>query len=342
MTPLRALARRAPACLGRLSRGGDRRFGRTRKPTPTPMTASTRIATATSRLPAATATNHAGGPPRPPAVAGLPSRPARMAHPGGQRHRPASEQVEVEVGHGLAAVRTRVRHQPEPAVEAILAARARPRSRTAGRAAAPCARSGRRPSRRVRRASPGRASGAWGLMSRIAITRSSSWTWSTGSRPWRSGRTGSQRACAPPFGIDVGQHWVIGSGRSARGAGSTSRISPVTRSGGRRRPAVRRTVRIAFSRSTGSPRSRRHRHGRVVLRVTDPAAVGQPGLDEHAGRRSRGAGRTGPCLRTERQELRGPRLLRALGDLAGHPRRRRPGPARVAEDVEPGEIERRG
>ena len=114
----------------------------------------------------------------------------------------------------------------------------------------------------------------------------------------------------------------------------------MTRSGASGSTAVRRTVTIAFSRSPGSPA-----RGATATRTWSSAwptqrPSGRRCSSEDPGRRADARARE-PCLRlgAQREQVGGARLLRPLVDLAGHPRRGRPGPRRVAEHVEPGGLE---
>ena len=91
--------------------------------------------------------------------------------------RPAAHQVDVEVVDGLAAPAPDVRDEPVAGVgDALRSGEVAPRPRTAGRAAARPPRSARRPTRCARRGMSRMWVGARGAMSRMATTRSSSWS----------------------------------------------------------------------------------------------------------------------------------------------------------------------
>ena len=105
--------------------------------------------------------------------------PPRVDRPssGRPRHRPAAEQVDVEVVHGLAAPVADVRHEPVAVRRRCpRPGRRRPRRRTTARAAAPSASVSSAAERMCTRDRNRTWVGARGAMSRIATTRSSAWT----------------------------------------------------------------------------------------------------------------------------------------------------------------------
>ena len=117
----------------------------------------------------------------------------RPVHPGGQREPPAAEQMQVDVEHGLAGVGVGVEHRAESALGVALAARAMrggaPDHLADQRRRRPA--SGRSASRCAARGTTSACSGACGLMSLKATTRSSCRRSSPESPLRRSCRTGS-------------------------------------------------------------------------------------------------------------------------------------------------------
>jgi len=86
------------------------------------------------------------------------------------------------------------------------------------------------------------------------------------------------------------------------------------------------------------PRTRPHED--MVLGVPDPATRRVRLLEEHLPLVPDGAGReSAPCRGGDR-EASAARARRAVRHLAGHARRRRAGSLRVAEDMDPGQVER--
>ena len=129
---------------------------------------------------------------------------------------------------------------------------------------------------------------------------------------------------------------------SLRGAGSIAQDLADDAVRGVAVDGVRRTVTIAFSRSTGSPGRGVDADEDVVLRVARPigrrraASPRGPGSPSRGRRRANAARAPRPSPSSSAARA----FFVRLGDLARHPGRRRPGPRRVAEDVEAGEVER--